>query len=406
MKGRRILIIVENLPVPFDRRVWLEAQTLNAAGAEVSIICPATKEHPERRETLDGIHIYRHPLNDEGTGKISYIKEYATALFWQTVLAWRIFLTQGFDTVHGCNPPDLVFLIAAQFRLFGPKYIFDHHDIVPEFYVAKFGKRGFFWRMLKISERLNFWMASTVISTNESYKAIAIQRGGKRAEDVFVVRSGPDLSRMRRVPANPDWKRGKRFHIGYVGVMAEGEGIDLLLESAQHLIHDRGPDEVQFTLVGGGPALAHFKALCSEMGLDDNVEFTGRAPDADLLEVLSTADICVNPDRVNEMNDKSTMNKILEYMAMKQPIVQYDVTEGRHSAEDASLYAKPNDAEDFAAKIAQLLDAPEQRETMGGYGHQRLTRDLHWGHSIEPLIAAYKHVRPALGVRLSKVYNS
>lgn len=391
MAGRKVLIIVENLPLPFDRRVWQEAQTLKAAGAVVSIICPTGKGYEAPYEELNGIHIYRHPLA-EGSGAVGYLKEYSAALYHETRLAWKILRERGFDTIHGCNPPDLVFLVALPFKLLGKRYLFDHHDINPELWEAKFNKRGFFWKMLLWAEWLNFKTAKVVISTNESYRAIAMERGGKRPEDVFVVRSGPDLSRIRAVPHNEALRNGRQYLVGYVGVMGEQEGIDLLLESVRKLV-DRGRKDIQFVLVGGGPALADLKALSARMGLEDYVTFTGRAPDQLLLEALSTADVCVNPDRVNPMNDKSTMNKILEYMALEKPIVQFEVTEGRVSAAEASLYAKANDTADFADKIELLLNDPEMRARMGAFGKARVSNDLHWGTSIPPLLAAYNRVR-------------
>lgn len=394
LKGRKILIIVENLPVPFDRRVWQEARTLHAAGAQVSIICPTGKGYTSRYELLDGIHIYRHPLPLDAGGALGYLLEYGAALMWETLLSWRILFRHGFDTLHGCNPPDLIFLIAWQFKLLGKRYIFDHHDINPELYEAKFNKRGFFWQLMRAFEWLTFKTADTVISTNESYRKIALERGGKRPQDVFVVRSGPDLSRVKAVAPNPALKNGRDFLVGYVGVMGDQEGIDLLLEAARHLVFDRGRKDIQFTLVGGGPSLAALQALSDEMGLKDYVTFTGRAPDQTLFEVLSTADVCVNPDRVNPMNDKSTMNKILEYMAVGKPIVQFDVTEGRFSAREASLYAKANDPVDFADKIAELLADPALRATMGAFGRHRVETQMAWNYEIPKLIAAYKNVRP------------
>lgn len=382
--------MVENLPLPFDRRVWQEAQTLKAAGAEVAIICPTGKGYEAPYEELNGIHIYRHPLA-EGNGAAGYLKEYAAALWHESRLAWKILRRHGFDTIHGCNPPDLIFLVALQFRLLGKRYLFDHHDINPELFEAKFGKRGFFWKALVWAEWLTFKTAKVVISTNESYRRIAIERGGKRPEDVFVVRSGPDLSRIRAVEPDPSLRNGRRYLVGYVGVMGEQEGIDLLLESVRHLVA-KGRTDIQFVLVGGGPALPNLKAMAERLGVADHVTFTGRAPDQLLLEALSTADVCVNPDRVNPMNDKSTMNKILEYMALSKPIVQFEVTEGRVSAGEASLYAAPNDPVDFADKIEALLDDPEKRAEMGAFGHARVSRDLHWGTSVAPLIAAYQRM--------------
>ena len=392
LAGRKVLIIVENLPLPFDRRVWHECRTLTAAGAEVAVICPTGKGYEAPYEEIEGVHIYRHKLPLDAKGASGYLLEYGAALFHETRLAWKIFRKHGFDTIQGCNPPDLIFLIAWQFRLFGKRYIFDHHDINPELYEAKFGKRGFFWRLMVLFEKLNFWSADVVISTNESYKAIAKERGGKKDGDVFVVRSGPDLNRLEVMAPNPDWRKGRKHMVGYVGVMGDQEGIDLLLEAAREMVFDHGRD-VQFVLVGGGPALEDLKAMAAEMGLSEHVTFTGRAPDAELFEVLSSADVCVNPDRVNPMNDKSTMNKVMEYMAFGKAQVQFEVTEGRFSAQEASLYAEPNNTSDLAAKVMELLDDPERRTKMGTYGRARVETELSWDYQVDTLIAAYQRAK-------------
>jgi glycosyltransferase involved in cell wall biosynthesis len=390
LSGRKVLIIVENLPVPFDRRVWQEARALRDAGAAVSIICPAGKGFEQHYECLEGIHVYRHSLPLEAKGALGFLAEYAAALFHETRLAWTILFRHGFDVVHACNPPDLIFLVGLQFKLLGKRFVFDHHDINPELYEAKFNKRGFFWRLLCLFEWLTFKTANVVISTNDSYRKIAITRGGKRPEDVFVVRSGPDLSRLRLVPSDAALKNGRAFLIGYVGVMGEQEGIDLLLESVRYLVIEKGRNDIQFVLVGGGPQLDNLKRLAREMGLDEHVTFTGRAPDELLLKVLSTADVCVNSDRVNAMNDLSTMNKVMEYMALGKPIVQFDVTEGRFSAGEASLYAKPNDPVDFAEKISELLADEAARRRMGEFGRQRIENELAWQYEVPRLVAAYK----------------
>ena len=389
LSGRRILIIVENLPVPFDRRVWLEARTLHAAGAKVTVICPVGKEFTSHHEYLEGIHIYRHPLPFEAKGALGYLVEYGSALFWESWLAWKVFFRHGFDVIHGCNPPDLIFLVALQFRLFGRRFLFDHHDINPELYEAKFGKRGFFWKLMVLFERLTFATATVSIATNESYRQIALERGKMSAEDVFVVRSGPDLERVRPAPPNPKWKNGRSHLVAYVGVMGDQEGIDLLLASVDHLVNVRQRTDIQFVLVGGGPSLPALREMCIRMGLSAFVTFVGRAPDPILFEILSTADIGVNPDRVNPMNDKSTMNKILEYMAFKKPIVQYEVTEGRFSAADCSLYARPNNSVDFAECIEDLLDDPKRRQEMGAIGYERVARLFAWPHQTAALIQAY-----------------
>ncbi len=370
-KPRRVLIIVENLPVPFDRRVWQEATTLQQAGYEVSVICPTGKGYDRRAEVIDGIYIYRHGLPLEAEGALGYLLEYSTALFWELVLACKVLWGRGFDVIHACNPPDTIFLIGGLFKLFGKKFVFDHHDINPELYLAKFGREDFFYRLMLTLERWTFRTADISIATNESYRRIAVERGGMDPGRVFVVRSGPDLRRLKILPAVERHKHGRKFLVGYVGVMGKQEGIDLLLRAVRHIVKDLGRSDVHFGLVGGGTELESLKAYAQELGVQDFVTFTGRVSDQEMLEVLNTAEVCVNPDIANEMNDKSTMNKIMEYMALEKPIVQFDLTEGRFSAQGASLYARRNDERDFAAKILSLLDDAELRATMGSAGRKR-----------------------------------
>ena len=388
-KPRRVLIIVENLPVPFDRRVWQEATTLRNAGYQVAVICPVGKGYESRHELLDGVHIYRHRLPTEASGAVGYLIEYAAALFWQTVLAWRVFFTRGFDAIHACNPPDTIFLVALPFKLLGKRFLFDHHDINPELYEAKFGRRDMFYRLLVWFERATFRSADVSIATNESYRRIAIERGGMDPSNVIVVRSGPDLRRLRRQPPVENLKNGRRYLVGYVGVMGKQEGIDLLLRAVRHIVNDLKREDVQFGLVGGGTELEAMRRYARELGIDAHVTFTGRVPDAEMLAVLNTADVCVNPDIANEMNDKSTMNKIMEYMALGKPIVQFDLTEGRCSALDASLYAAKNDEVDLARKIVELLDDPSRRKQMGEFGRRRVDTQLSWEHEVPKLLGAY-----------------
>lgn len=397
-KGSKVLIIVENLPVPFDRRVWQEACALRDAGYQVSVISPTGKGYEERYQVLDGIHIFRHPLPVEGNGAMGYLFEYAAALFWEFVLAWKVLLRRGFDVIHACNPPDNIFSIALFFKLFGKKFIFDHHDINPELYEAKFGKRDFFYKVLLAWERWTFRTADVSIATNESYRRIAIERGGMPPEKVFIVRSGPNLDRMRILPPDESLKKGRRYLVGYVGVMGAQEGIDYLLRSVQYLVRFRGRTDIHFGLVGGGTELEAMRHYAHELGIAEYITFTGRVPDDAMLEMLNTADICVNPDVANEMNDKSTMNKIMEYMALAKPIVQFDLTEGRFSAMEASVYAERNNEVDFAHKIELLLDDPERRKTMGTFGLQRVEKELAWDFEIPKLLAAYD----AIGQRNSR----
>jgi glycosyltransferase involved in cell wall biosynthesis len=388
-KPRRVLIIVENLPSPFDRRVWQEATTLHQHNYQVSIICPTGKGYEQKHEVIDGIHIYRHNLPLEAEGALGYLAEYSTALFWEFVLAWKVLLTRGFDVIHACNPPDNIFLVGGFFKLLGKKFLFDHHDINPELYEAKFGRRDFFYRVMLALERWTFRLADVSIATNESYKQIAIKRGGMSPDKVYVVRSGPNLGRLEILEPNPELKKGAKYLVGYVGVMGKQEGIDYLLRSARHIIKNLGRRDVHFGLVGGGTSLEELKKYSCELGIDNYVTFIGRVPDREMLEMLNTADVCVNPDVANEMNDKSTMNKIMEYMALGKPIVQFDLTEGRYSAQEASLYALKNDEVDFANKILYLLDNQNKRIEMGRYARTRIENELEWSHEAPKLLAAY-----------------
>ena len=390
MKPKRVLILVENLPSPFDRRVWQEACALRDAGYTVSIICPTGRGCEEKFAALDGIHIWRYDLPTEAEGALGYAIEYSAALFWTFLLSLRVLFTRGFDVVHACNPPDLLFLIGGFYKLFGKKFLFDHHDANPELYVAKFGRKDLFYRLMLLVERLTFRTADVSIATNHSYRRIALERGGMAPERVFVVRSGPSLERLKVVPPTPGLKKGRQFLVGYVGVMGRQEGIDYLLQAARHIVFDLKRTDVQFGLVGGGTSLEEMKALAKELGVADYVTFTGRVPDAELLAMLNTADVCVNPDIATEMNDISTMNKIMEYMALGKPIVQFDLAEGRYSAQGASLYARHNDAWDLAAKICELLDDPQRRAQMGAFGRRRVMEELEWRHEVPKLLAAYE----------------
>lgn len=389
-KPRRILIIVENLPSPFDRRVWQESITLRDAGYEVSIICPTGEGYGKKFEIVEGIYIYRHNLPLEAEGAFGYLLEYSVALFWEFTLAFKVLFTRGFDAIHACNPPDLIFVVGGFFKLFfGKKFLFDHHDINPELYEAKFGKRGLLYKLVVLFERLTFKIADVSIATNESYKNIALKRGAMNPANVFVVRSGPKLDRLKITPPLDALKCGRKYLVGYVGVMGKQEGIDYLLEAASHIVQQMGRTDVHFGLVGGGTSLEEMKQYAESLGISAYVTFTGRVPDQDLLAMLNTVDLCVNPDVANEMNDKSTMNKIMEYMALGKPIVQFDLTEGRFSAQDASLYARKNDVVDMAEKIVSLLDDPNKRLKMGAFGRNRVINALEWKYEAPKLLAAY-----------------
>lgn len=387
---RKSLIIVENLPVPFDTRVWKEACALRDAGYEITVLSPRGKGFSRNHEVLEGIHVYRHPTPKEGNSAFGYLWEYGWALFWECLYSWWIFLARGFHVIQGCNPPDDIFLVALPFKLFGVKYIFDHHDANPELYLSKFGRKNRLYKTQLWLERMTYLVSDVIMATNESYRAIAIQRGRRSSDDVLVVRNGPDLAKFQPVPPQEPLKHGKSFLVGYVGTMSVQEGLDILIEAAR-LIKDRGRNDLHFTCVGGGPGLDGLRQMAKQKQVEDIVDFTGRIPDKELIEILSTADVCVNPDRPCEMNDISTMIKIAEYMALGKPIVQFDLKEGRFTADRASIYCdKGNCVEDFANKILWLLDHPEERERMGEFGRKRVEEHLAWKFSVRNLLAAYQ----------------
>ena len=384
----KILIIVENLPVPFDTRVWQEAKGLAEEGYKVNIICPTGKGFEKKYEYIDNISIYRHPMPKEGSDFIGYLNEYATALSHEFYLSLTVLFKEGFDVIHACNPPDNIFLIAAFYKLFGKKFVFDHHDICPELYLCKFNKKNILYFLLLLFEKLTFKFADISIATNESYKEIAIQRGKMDTDKVFVVRSGPDLNRLIIRPSDISIKR-KKYLISYIGVIGKQEGLDYLIEAAKYIKNVKERNDIQYSIIGDGTYLYEIKQKCNQYGLNDIFDFTGRISDDKMLKILNTADICVNPDEYNEMNDKSTMNKVLEYMALGKPIVQFDLKEGKYSAQDSSLYANKNDYTDFAEKILFLLDNEELRVKMGQIGRKRIEELLCWDKSKLELIKAY-----------------
>jgi len=386
---KKILIIVENIPVPFDTRVWMEATSLQKNGYEVSVLCPKGKGAERTYEVLEGVHIFRHPMPREGNSALGYVYEYSSALFWEFLYTLWIYLRRGFQVIQGCNPPDDIFLVALPFKLLGVKYIFDHHDASPELYLSKYENEGALYKIQVWLEKMTYRFSNVIMATNSSYKDLAITRGGKAPEDVFIVRNGPDLETFKAVSPIPALKYGKPYLVGYVGNMSDQEGLDILLDVAQH-IKTLGRRDIHFTCVGGGPGLASLQKMVKDKNLDEIVNFTGRVPFQYLLDVLSTADICVNPDKPCEMNNISTMIKIMEYMALAKPIVQFDLKEGRFSAGDASLYSDTgNRVSDFAKNILWLIDRPDERKRMGDFGRRRVEEALAWKYSVQGLLAAY-----------------
>ncbi len=388
---RKVLIIVENLPVPFDRRVWMEATTLKRNGYDVSVICPMTNKYNKKYENIDGINIYRHPLF-EAAGGLQYIVEYITALFYEFILSFKVYFKHGFHVIHACNPPDNIFIIGLFWKIFGVKFIFDHHDLNPELYVAKYNKKDMFYKMLVLLEKFTFRIADVVIATNNSYRNIAIKRGKKNNTDVFVVRSAPRLNDMKPLLPNEKYKREKKYLVGYVGVMGKQEGLEYLLKAAKYIVYEKNRKDIHFLLMGSGNYFDVLVALRDKYQLQKYVEFTGRVSDDFLKEALSTADVCVNTDEYNELNNLSTMNKIVEYMAMKCPIVQFEMKEGKFSAEKASLYALPNDEIDLANKILNITDDKSKALEMAEYGRKRFEKLLAWEYQEPILLKAYNKI--------------
>ncbi|WP_138734647.1 glycosyltransferase family 4 protein [Modestobacter excelsi] len=388
--SRHVLVLVENLPVPFDRRVWQESRALTDAGYTVTVICPMGTGAEEADVTLEGVHVLRYPLRPAQGGPFGFVREYAAAMFHTTRLALRVQRAHPVDVVQACNPPDLLFLVALLLRPRGARFVFDHHDLVPELFVSRFagGGRALYWAT-RVLERLTFACADGVIATNESYRAVATGRGGVHPSKVTVVRSGPDLSRFLQRPPDPELRRGKRHLAAYLGVMGPQDGVDYALRALHCLRNDLGRDDVHCIFMGAGDAQQDMIALSEELGLRDMVEFTGRVPDEFVQRCLSTADVCLSPDPKNPLNDVSTMNKVLEYMAMGRPVVSFDLREARVSAGDAAVYAPPDDEAEFAAAIDQLLRDEELRDRMGRRGRQRIETSLSWEHSRRALVEFY-----------------
>jgi glycosyltransferase involved in cell wall biosynthesis len=388
-----VLIVVQNLPVPFDRRVWLEATTLTKAGYRVSVICPKMKGHNAGHEVLEDVDIYRYPLPLNAQGALGFIAEFVWCFAMTTVLSFRVALFgRGFDVLHACNPPETYWLLGAFWRLFGTVFLFDHHDLSPEMYSAKFEREGgALLRGLLFLERMTFRVAQVVITTNESHKAIAVCRGRKDPSDVYVVRSGPDPTRFRMHERSAAWSRGKPFLVAYLGEICKQDGVDHLVRAMKILRDEFGRRDVQCVLVGGGPHQPAVARYAEEIGVTDCCSFTGRVSDETLCEILSSADLGIDPDPKNPWSDKSTMNKVAEYMLFGLPVLAYDLHETRVSAGDAGLYAEANSERALAEGIARLLDAPDARRRMAEIGRQRVRSELAWDYSVPRLLAAYDH---------------
>jgi glycosyltransferase involved in cell wall biosynthesis len=395
-KNNRVLMLVENLSVPADPRVWREACTLRQYGYQVSIICP--KGESRDRESyvcIDGIHIYRYTLSTTIHRTSDYMKEYATAMlktFGLSITVWR---KHGFDLIHAANPPDTFFIIGLFYRLLGKKYIFDQHDLAPEVFHVRFQNRMKpLYSLLKFLERCSYQTANLVITTNESQKRTALVRGRCWPGKVVVVRNGPDIDKFVPSTPEPALKRGKRHMLVYIGVMGVQDGVEYALQALHELVHKRRRKDVLLVLMGDGDQFESLKAQAYQLGLDEHTHFTGWIAHEDLMRYLTVADIGLCPDPSNELNDRSTMLKTVEYMAMSLPIVAFDLPETRYSAQDAALYATPNSVVSFADQIEILLDDANLRHEMGARGRARVEDELCWNRAQLDLQYAYQQVLP------------
>jgi glycosyltransferase involved in cell wall biosynthesis len=385
-----VLILVENLPVPLDRRVWQEACALRDAGYHVIVICPQMRGYMEAEEVIDGIQVYRHWISEEAGGFVGFFREYLSALWGETRLAWKAWRRHRFKVLHLCNPPDLLFLVALPFKiLFGVKVVYDIHDLWPEMFEAKFGRRGLVYRAVRLAERMTYACADLVLATNESVRKVALGRGGKSNGEIFLVRTAPKIAALDHQP-DPTLKKGRSYLVGYVGVMGNADGVDYLIDAAAHLVHKLGRTDVQFLLMGTGPEHSKLLAQRDRLGLHEYVDLPGRVSNDFLFAALQTMDVGVSCDPINTYNNHCTMNKVLEYMAFAKPQVLFDLEEGRQSAGAAAIYVSENSAIKLAEAIDGLLDNPSARETMGRLGEERIRTQLNWERSERQLLGAYE----------------
>jgi glycosyltransferase involved in cell wall biosynthesis len=385
-----VMIVVENLPVPLDRRVWQESCALRDSGYEVVVICPQMRGYTKPYELLDGIHIYRHWITEEAGGILGFLGEYASALAGELRLAWIVWHKHRPRLIHICNPPDLLFLVALPFKLFGgARVVFDVHDLWPEMFEAKFGKRGLFYWIVRTAERMTFAIADVALATNASVKSVAIERGRVASDRVFIVRTAPKIT-TGNATADVSLKKGRDFLVGYIGVMGSADGVNYLLEAAAHVVHTLGRRDIQFLLMGTGPEWSSLKALRDSLGLQDFVDLPGRVSDEFLFLALRTIDVGASCDPINQYNHGCTMNKVLEYMAFGKPQVMFDLKEGRESAAGGAVYVDENSASKLGDAIVQLIESPGDRKRMGEEASERIGGQLRWEKSVEQLLHAYE----------------
>jgi glycosyltransferase involved in cell wall biosynthesis len=384
------VIIVENLPVPLDRRVWQMARALNGAGWRVSVICPMNERFPRSFEEIEGIAIYRHKLPVEARGKLAFLLEYGFALFHEMRLLIKVYRERGFSIIQACNPPDIIFLTALPFKLLGKRFIFDHHDVSPELYIAKFKRKDLFYRLLLAFEWLTFKSSNLVISSNETFRELAMTRGGKAADKVVTVYSFPDKINIFRTEPNQALRKGRKFVIGYVGVMSDQDGVDNLIHACAHLVHEIGYDDFQVSIVGDGPALSSLKELAVKVNVEERVTFAGYLTGKDLVTHLSAFDIGVIPDPLNECNDKMSMNKVFEYSALGIPIVAYPLKETQRLLGTAAAYAKTPDPAGLALECHALMRDDALRRKSGEIAKAVSKNSFDWDRESAKYVNAYQ----------------
>ncbi|SDC92556.1 glycosyltransferase family 4 protein [Actinokineospora iranica] len=388
-----VLIIVQNLPVPLDRRVWLECQALTAAGYEVSVICPKGPGDPAYA-VLDGVHLHKYAPPKQADGLLGYAREFVYCWLRTARLTLKVRRRARFDVMQACNPPDTYWALALPWKLTGVKFVFDHHDLNPEVFRSRFGEPTKLpgkiqLAILKWLEHRTFRTADRVISTNTSYQDIAVNRGGVKREHTTVVRSGPDTSVMRPVYAGDAPLRGGEHLVAYLGIMGPQDGVDGVLEAAGRIVHFHGRKDFRFVLLGFGDCLEDLKRQSTDLGLDEYVEFTGRVGPEQIATYLSAASIGLSPDPRSPLNDVSTMNKTMEYMAYALPVVAYRLTETVVSGGDCAVYVEPGDSDGLADAVVALADDPDRRAELGAAGRRRAEQVLDWRPQAEAYVGVY-----------------
>jgi len=392
-KTPRVLMLLENGSFPFDRRMRHLAEALWEDGYKVTVICPKGEDRDQSSfDVIDGVKVYRYPMLFHASQRLGYLLEYSWALFCLAALSLLVWIRDGVDIIHCANPPDIMFLIAWPFKLLGKKFVYDQHDLCPELYQSKFERQDRAYRTLLFLEKQSYAAADLVISTNQSYRDVARERGGITDKRSIIVRNGVDISRFHRKTPRPELKRQFAYMTVYLGIMGKQDGVDRVVQAAHHIVHTFGRKDVLFVLIGKGECWHELQRLSEELQVADVMQFLGFVADDLLIDYLSTADVCLAPDPPDRMNQLSTMTKIMEYMACQRPIVSFDLLETRRSAGDAALYVEKEDTNMFARAVLALLDDESRREKMGRIGLERSVRLVGLDRSRKALLEGYSRL--------------